>query len=491
MVTLYVPTGAVDLEVDPTTVAGLKFHTPRDERFPTIGHRQAAWARIWLGRDLMPWQRLVLNVCGEYDPYTLLPRYRTCVDTVQRQAGKSDLALVGAGERCFSVPAYRHWYTAQTGQDARLEFLKFHDEKMVDTALSAAVRLLRGTGSEVLKFPNLSEMRPFPPNESKLHGKQSDRVDVDEAWWFALDAGLLLMQAIGPTQLTRPGAQTYIHSAGGTAASTWLADWVARGRRGITTAAADPGSPTRGFAYFELGVPDDLDCEDVEALAQYHPAIGHTITIDALWSLKEKLPDPRAWARAAGNRWTEIIGGAITDEAWQRVRHADPLPGRGRVGWGAARAEDGSHVVIAVAEDIGDGISVAEVVDIVPSFGAADAVIGWASGDPVRVMPDGPSANLAVDLDRLSAPQYEALTGRAAAAATADMLDGIDALAYKFREHPALDEARKVAATRPHGDGGKVWSRTSASSSIAAVEAACCALAALKGGPDGVPMISA
>lgn len=488
MVTLYVPTGRADLEVDPADVAGLKFHTPRDERYPTIGHRQAAWARIWLGRDLMPWQRLVLNVCGEYDPHTLLPRYRTCVDTVQRQAGKSDLALVGAGERCFSVPSFRHWYTAQTGQDARLEFLKFHDEKMIDTALSAAVRLLRGTGSEVLKFPNLSEMRPFPPNESKLHGKQSDRVDIDEAWWFSLDAGLLLMQAIGPTQLTRPGAQTYVHSAGGTAESTWLADWVARGRRGLTTESGAPGS--RSFAYFELGVPDDLDCDDVDALAEYHPAIGHTITIDALWSLKEKLPDPRAWARAAGNRWTEIIGGAITDEQWQAVRHGDPLPGTGRLGWGAARSEDGSHVVIATAEDTGDGLVIGEVVDIVPSFGAADAVIAWAAGDPIAVMPDGPSANLSADLDRLRAPQYESLTGRRAAAATADMLDGIAARAYRFREHPALDAARKVAATRPHGDGGKVWSRTSASASIAAVEAVSCALAAVKGGPDGVPMIS-
>lgn len=484
---------AVDPEVDPTTIPGLKFHTPRDERYPTIGHRQAQWARIWLGRDLMPWQRLVLNVCGEYDPDTMLPRYRTCVDTVQRQAGKSDLALVGAGERCFSVPSFRHWYTAQTGQDARLEFLKFHDEKMIDAALSRVVRLLRGTGSEVLKFPNLSEMRPFPPNESKLHGKQSDRVDIDEAWWFSLDAGLLLMQAIGPTQLTRPGAQTYVHSAGGTAASTWLADWVARGRRGVTTPpSAGPagGAAARAFAYFELGVPDDLDCEDIEALAQHHPAIGHTITIDALYSLREKLPDPRAWARAAGNRWTEIIGGAITDEQWQAVRWPDPLPGRGRLGFGAARAENGSHVVIAAAEQVDSSTAVCEVVDIVPSFGAAELVIGWAAGDPIRVMPDGPSANLAVDLDRLVAPQYEPLTGRAAAAATADMLDGIAARAYRFREHPALDEARKVAATRPHGDGGKVWSRTTATASIAAVEAASCALAALKGGPDGMPMIS-
>lgn len=468
----------VDPEVDPETIPGMKFYTPRDLRFPTLGHRQARWARIWLGRDLMPWQRFWLNVTGEYDPDTLLPRYSTCVDTVQRQAGKSDVSFVGAGERAFSVPNFRHWYTAQTGQDARLEFLKFHDEKMHGTALSRVGTLKRGAGSEVLTFPNGSEMRPHPPSEAKLHGKQSDRNDIDEAWWFDLPTGLLLMQAIGPTQLTRPGAQTHIHSAGGTANSTWLADWVARGRR-----------DDRTFAYLELGIPDDLDATDIDAVAAYHPAVGHTITADALRSLREKLPDDAAFARAAGNRWTEIVGGAISAPAWESVRWPDPLPGAGRLGFGAARAEDGSHVVIAVAEQV-DDVTVAEVVDVIGPHGSAESVIGWAAGDPIAVAASGPSTNLAADLDRLRAPNFTALTTRAEATATQDFLDAIAVRAYRFRQHPALDAAARVAATRPHGDGGKVWSRTTAGASLAAIEAVSCALAAVKSGPAGVPMIA-
>lgn len=471
---------ALDPEVDPDTIPGLKFHTPRDYSCPTIGHRQARWAEIWLGRRPMPWQRLMLNVFGEYDRATLLPRYTTQVDTVQRQAGKSDAEMTQSGERCFSVAGFKSWYTAQTGQDARLEFLKFHDETLDGTAASRLVRLMRGRGEEILKWPNGSEMRPFPPSEAKMHGKQSDRTAIDEGWAFDLASGLLLMQAIGPTQLTRPGAVTAIHSAGGTANSTWLADWVARGRR-----------DDRTFGYFELGIPDDLDAEDIEAVASYHPAIGHTITIESLRALREKFgTDVAGWARAAGNRWTEIIGGAIGAEEWRAARWADPLPGEGRLGFGAARAEDGSHVYIAVAEEV-DGVAVAEVVDVITPVGAAEHVIGWARGEAIVVDPSGPSANLAADLDRLRAPNLTALTGRAAAAATQDFLDAIalTAQAYKFRAHPALDAAAKVAATRPHGDGGKVWSRTSSSTSIAPIEATACALAALKGGPAGVPMI--
>jgi hypothetical protein len=86
-----------------------------------------------------------------------------------------------------------------------------------------------------MKFPNLSQLRPHPPTEAALHGKQSDRNDIDEAWAFEEVRGKALMQAVAPTQLTRPHAQTFIWSAGGTAGSTWLADLVARGRGG------DPG----------------------------------------------------------------------------------------------------------------------------------------------------------------------------------------------------------------------------------------------------------
>lgn len=473
------PLEVVDPEVDPATIPGLKFFTPRDERFPTIGHRQARWARIWLGRELMPWQRLMLNVFGEYDPETMLPRYTTHVDTVQRRAGKSFGEMVVAGERSFVVPGHLSWYTAQTGQDARIEFLKFHDKILDGTAASRLVRLMRGRGEEILHWPNKSEMRPFPPSEAKLHGKESDRATIDEAWWFDLATGLLLMQAIAPTQLTRRGAITALHSAGGTANSTFLADWVARGRR-----------DDRTFAYFELGCPDDLDMEDIEAVASYHPAFGHTVDLAALRSMREKFGDnTAAWARAAGNRWTEIVGGAISKDAWASVRYADPLPGSGRLGFGAARAEDGSHVVVAVAEQIAADLAVAEVVDVIPPVGAADHVIGWAKGDPIGVDPSGPSEGLADDLSRLRAPQLTVLTGRQAGAATTDLLDAIKARTYRFRQHPTLDSGAQVVATRPRGDGGKMLSRTSAASSIAAVEACAWALYVSKHGPQGVPMV--
>lgn len=448
-----------DLEVDPATVRGLKFHTPRNESLPTYGHRQADFARVWCGRTFMPAQRLIANVLGEYDPVTGQRVHGFGVVTIQRQAGKSDLVFVIRSERCFTVPGYKAWYTADTGQDARDEFLKFYVEKMEHAPIRHAVKLYRGRGEELARFPLGGWVRPFPPTEKKLHGKQSDDVDVDEAWSRSSESGRALVQAIGPTQLTRPGAQSVAWSAGGTPESTWLADLVAQGRAGA------------GFPYFELGIPDDADATDLEVIAEHHPAYGYTITLEALAKLREKMPDDDDWARAAGNRWTSVIGSAIDAALWAELRHGDELPTTDRLGWGAARAEDGSKVALACALLLEDGRVVAELVDTFPTYRAAETVLGWVRSDPVGVDPLGPSAPLADDLAQKRRSNVHLLSGQQAGAACQDLLDGMTDRRYLFRPHPELDAAAAVCQKRTVGDGGVRWSRSTAAGSVAELEA--------------------
>lgn len=436
-----------------------KFWTPRDLSYPTYGTRQGAFAQTWLGAPFMPAQQLIADVFGEYDPATGLPRYTMCVCTMQRQAGKSHLSMAQNGERAFSRKRYRNWYTAQTGMDARDQFLKFQDDVVAGTALDSVVTTLRGNGHEVMRFPNGSQLRPHPPTEKALHGKQSDRNDIDEAWAFSEDEGKLLLQAISPTQLTRPGAQTVIWSAGGTAMSTWLAALVARGRAG------DPS-----IGYVEFGIPDDLELDDLEAIASYHPAFGHTVTLESLRSLRTQLPDDAEFARAAGNRWTEAIGGAIKSGAWSRVHEPDPIPDSAPVAYGAARAADGSHVVVAAAAVLDDGRTVAEVLDVVPVWGAELVVQAWATDGPLVVSGTGPSAPLAAALTQLGV-QLLPFSATDESAATQRFLDALEPRAYTFRRHPALDAAVRVAGTRTVGDGGRAWARVAAGAPIAALEA--------------------
>lgn len=446
------------------TMPAPKFATERDPRYPTRGGLQDKFARVWLGHELMPAQRYVADVAGELeqDPLTGLwrPRRSLVVVTKPRQAGKSHLAMAKNGERSFSVPGHRAWYTAQTGSDARDQFLKFNEEVVAPAPLGRAVRVLTGNGREVMKFPNGSTLRPHPPTEEALHGKQSDSNDIDEAWAFSEDEGRALMQAVGPTQLTRPGAQTWIWSAGGTANSTWLASLVARGRAG------DPD-----IAFFEWGIPDDADPDDLDMIAANHPAYGHTVTMASLRALRAQFGDDQAgWARAAGNRWTEVIGGAIPAAVWAQARDTSPIPEAAPIAYAAARAADGSEVALVAAADLGDGRVLGEVLEIMTPWTAAERIQAWIGADPIAVDGVGPSGPLHDALARLGA-KLVPIGARDVTAATATVLDGLTAGHYKARPHPSLDLAAKVAGTRRIGDGGIAWARVASGSSIAALEA--------------------
>lgn len=455
-----------------------KFATPRDFDAPTLGHRQGKFARIMLGAPFMPFQQYIADVGGELqlDPETglWLPRYTTCLVTVQRQAGKSHMSMARNGERCFSNRRYKSWYTAQTGQDARDQFLKFYDENVCGSPLEALVKLKRGRGEEMLVFPNGSTMRPHPPTEEKLHGKQSDSNDIDEAWAFEQLEGRALTQAIGPTHLTRPGAQTWIWSAGGTANSTWLAELVAKGRSGE--------DPRMFFA--EFGIPDDADAEDLQVIYDHHPAAGHTVTMSALESLRSEFGDDApGWARAAGNRWTEIIGGAIRADDWKAMRWTQNIPDEARVGYGTARAADGSSVAIVAAAEV-DGLIVCELLDELPTaYLAAEHVAAWAIDGPLAVNPNGPSAALAGELDSRKVRNLMPLSGQHASASVVNLLDSVPLRGIRFRPHPGFDNAVKVAGTRNTGDGGKDWARVAAGASIAPLEAAALAAWAVRHGP--------
>lgn len=458
-----VVTDVPQTEYDGELLPSPRFSTRRDSSRPTRGRLQAAFSDIWLQAPLMPWQRMVLDTGGELVQTDGLwvPRYPIVLTTLQRQGGKSFVTMAKTGERAMSVPNYRAWYTAQTGQDARDQFLKFDQETIGDRGpLRSIVTTLKGNGHEAMRWPNGSTLRPHPPTEKALHGKQSDGNDVDEAWAFAEDEGKALMQAIAPTQLTRPQAQTWIWSAGGTPESTWLAGLIARGRDG------DPG-----ICYHEWAIPDDLDLADLESIARYHPAFGHTVTLASIARLRANIPHDDEFARAAGNRWTDVIGGAIPTDVYLRARYADPIPDTAAVWLGAARSVDGVEVAVVAVALVGE-LMVAEVLDVMPAFACGEQVKFWseATGTPVALDVTGPGKVLLDDLTTAGCP----VTPLAAADASVSVDQTLGALGARrlmIRQHPAMASAVTVAGTRRVGDGGKAWAKVRAGSSIAPVEA--------------------
>lgn len=445
-----------------------------------------------MGRPLMPWQQYQADVAGELDSRGLL-RWPVVVTTVQRQAGKTTLDLATSVQRCLWRPDQRVWHTAQTGQDARDGWREFVSQLM-DTPLKELVSEVRkGNGQEVLRFVNGSTFRPHPPTHDALHGKQGDCNNIDEGWAFDEAQGAALLQAIAPTQLTRPGAQTFIWSTMGDATSVWFHNWVDRGLSG------EPG-----LALFYWGLQDDDDPDDDAVIASRHPALGYTATAESLVAARVSMKDPAQYARAYGNRRTGGRRTVIPAGPWAAARTQETLPA-GRPAYGVAVYEprdggDVSAAVVAAVVDAG-GRPWLEVLAHRPGRAwATDYVLALRAKDPglgVAVDRRGPSAPIADALE-LAGVDLLPLTAIDQAAACQDLWDRIAGraaleagpqLLHRGPEDGTgdLDTAVDVAGRKFIGEGAWVWSDLHSTGDQSALKAATLAAWAVARAP--VPMV--
>lgn len=437
-----------------------RFYTSRDPTNKTYGHAVGAIAKL-LGRELMPWQQYCADVSGEVDEQGRFV-YPVVVYTVPRQAGKSALAIATCIQRALMRPSQRVWHTAQTGLDARDLFRQTADE-VRESPLAPFVKIRESAGSEHIRFDNGSTLRPHPPTQASLHGKQSDLNFIDEAWSFGDVDGQALMQAIVPTQATRPGAQTIIVSTAGTAESTWFREFVERGRNG-----------DKGIAYFEWSIPEGVDPLDLAEVAKHHPAYGHTMDMAAFEAAAVQFGEtPGAFARAYGNRWTQASEQVIPLDAWERCQTDTTIPVEARVAFGAAVSIDREHSAIVAAAIVGGN----PIVELVEYRDGAD----WVGPRLQELNQRHANAGLVVDahgpsttvVDWLTVNNVELLPlgTRDVTAATASFLDRIKNGDVQIRTNAYLTAAAEYATTRPVGEAF-AWSRRKSSGCIAALEAA-------------------
>lgn len=449
-----------------------RYATQRTD-LPTHGGRVARLSQSVLGRELMPWQVRAADLLNEHAggvrtrPFTVV--------TIQRQAGKTTWLLAEALERClFGGPFRRVWYTAQNGQYAREKWGELAAELTGPGApLRRHVQVKLSNGTERLVFPNGSTLRPFPPTKDALHSMQSDLVIVDEAWKFDAARGAELIQAIGPTQATRPGAQVVIVSTAGTADSTWLRSFVDRGRGG------DPA-----VTYLEWAIPEDVDPMDIDQVAAAHPAVGRTIDRQFLADQAGIMAaTPGEFARAYGNRWTSTLEQVIPALDWAAIRHRDgtPMGGRAPV-FGADVAVDRSAAAVVACWADSAGHPTLEVVEY-------RAGTDWVAGrllelagrhGPDSVVLDGGTGPASTVVDALGERDWvRTVTPRELTTACAQLLDAITDRTIRHRGQDRLDAAAAAAARRTVGDGW-VWSRRATSVDVSPLLAGSLALFAYR-----------
>lgn len=427
-------------------VVAPRYATPRDHRYKSMGPGAGKLGRL-MGLPFMPWQQQVADTALEVDDRGIY-RYGTVVLTVPRQSGKTSLLRPVMAQRCLAIPRGRVWLTAQLRQDARDTWTDTV-EVIEDSPLAGLVTKRATNGSETLTFRDQrSTLRLFNAGSDKaLHGKQSDLVFVDESFAFTEEQGDQILQAVIPTQATRPGAQLWIVSTAGTAASTWLRQLVLDGRAGAG----------RRTCYFEWSIPEDTeDLGDLETYLRYHPAVGHTIGREALESAQERMK-PSEFARAYGNFWTSAAEWAIAPAIWQAAASTASVDRRRPFAIGIEVAANRSGgAIVACGTGAETGLPIMEIIDIRPGIGwIVERVLELLRAYPqmtIVIDPVSPAGSVHRKLVEHQERRHRVPLADFATAeyvdAHVDFLDSLTAGRLQQPNEPRLDTALAATTTR-------------------------------------------
>ena len=314
----------------------------------------------------MPHQQLIADVLGEIDDRTGRLAYSEGVVTIPRQQGKTTFIEAKFCHRCtatgFYGPRQRLVYTAQTRLKAREKLEEdFIPDLEAARSWKGRFRPTLANGHEGIRFANGSRFGLEASTEKAGHGGILDEAYLDEA--FA-HQDFRLEQAFGPAMITRVNKLLMVIStAGWLGGSPYLEAKVEAGRRAV---AEQRGC---GQAYFEWAAPADADPGDESVWWDCMPALGRTITVEAIREEYRKALDQgtvNEFRRAYLNQW---VPKGMTD-SWQKISEAawnacaDPGSRiEGQVALAFSVERDGASAAIAVSGRRPDGLGHGELVD--------------------------------------------------------------------------------------------------------------------------------
>jgi phage terminase large subunit-like protein len=403
----------------------------------------------------MPWQQLVADIAGEIDPDTGYLVYREVRLTLPRQSGKTTLWLPTAVDRATGWESrQRIVYTAQRRKDAADKFVNEHIPLLSKSVFRDLYRSTLAPGGEMLRWANGSLYGIDAVTETAGHGPTVDLANIDEAW---AQPDARVEQAVKPAMITRPDAQLWIVSTAGTQHSAYLRRKVEDGR-----ARVEAGQ-NRRIAYFEWSAADDADPDDPATWWSCMPALGHTVTEDAVAAERESMDDDE-FRRAFCNQWRDQKAPVqvIPADAWadamdetsaiagRPVYSIDVTPNRewSAIAAGGHRTDGLEHAEI-IAHEAGTAWVVQRLKDIRARNG----------GNVVVLDPAGPVASLIPDLEDA---EFEVLkvSARQMAQACGALYDAVvmEPSRFRHRGEIAITSAMAGAVKRKLGDAW-AWSR--------------------------------
>lgn len=312
-----------------------------------------------LGYPPMPWQKYVMDVALEIDPATGRFAHREVGLSVSRQQGKTQQILGVQVHRIAAWPRQRVVYAAQTRGMARTRWEDEFAETILASPLAGKIRVRKSNGNEAIIWSKTRSLMGITANTEKAgHGPPLDLGVIDEAFAHEDDR---LEQAFSPAMLTRPMAQLWWASAGGTEKSVWLNKKRAAGREHIERMWETGERPS--VAYFEWYAPEDMPRDDPATWRACLPALGFTVTEDIIRAELEKL-DPAEFDRAYLNRTRKASppdDPNVPKAKWPGLVDSSSRPG-GHVAFALDVSQDRAHASIAAASLRADGTVHLEVV---------------------------------------------------------------------------------------------------------------------------------
>ncbi|MBQ0947659.1 terminase large subunit domain-containing protein [Streptomyces anthocyanicus] len=450
-----------------------RWGTPRHPDRPSLG------PKLWkvmerLGAPPMPWQKYVSDVALEIDPATGRFAHREVGLSVSRQQGKTELCLAAQVHRALAFPGQNIVYAAQTRNDARKRWEDEFWEKISGSSLAKYARIRKSNGNEAILWPGKRSRMGITANtERAAHGPPLDLGFVDEAFAHEDDR---LEQAFSPAMLTRPMAQLWWASAGGTTKSVWLNKKRETGRALIEALwealAENPEAVRPSAAYFEWYAPEDMPRDDPATWRATLPALGHTVTEEIIRSELEKMAaDPSAFDRAYLNRTrkpTPPSDPNVPKDKWPGLVDADSKPVADSVALAIDVSQDRASSSIAAASLRPDGKVHLEVVArrpgtdwVVPAVAKLHklwrpvAVAVASSGAPARsLIDDLAAAGIESPKDRAKPQRGDLAVMRAGdiTEACGQLADAMNQGTIRHLDQVPLTAAVNGARTRRNGD---------------------------------------
>lgn len=444
------------------------------------------WSDV-LGFDPLPWQRWLLIHALELLPDQRF-RFRTVLVMVARQNGKTSLVEVKNLWKMFvlQVPLVigtaQNLDMAEESWDKAIELVESTPE--LATELSAVDKT---NGKKALKLTNGSRWKIAAASRRGGRGLSGDDVNLDELRehldWQAWGA-------VTKTTMARSNAQIWAYSNAGDARSIVLNSLQDAGK----AALKQPGVASSQAGLFEWSAPDDVTCtcrrkngaphasscrlRDRNAWAQANPALGYTITVEALESALDTDPETIFRTECLCQRVPDLGGRAIDQAQWILLADANSRR-QGDVAVAVDITPNRDYASIGLYGHRADGVEHMQLLDYRPGVDwiierlielktVLDPIaIGLGRGTFASLQTELAQHGLTVpdDADRPARGDLLVLGSVEMSAATGHILDAIRQTDTRHCDQAELNAAVQGAKTREIGDT-IAWSRKTAEADI-------------------------